>query len=1188
MLPERQSITSFLDWLRNGHLGFEASDYQYLAAQALVEAKLEDVTLKAVVLTSWKTLLAPALCSSETQQSEFYTLFDKWFKDNEPIFVAPTVPAKEEKKRRVNLDVFLYGLACLTALIIVGWLGHRLWLHRSGPPQVVSDAGTLAPIKPQDFNSVSIRVEYANLGVPRALVQYAGQSSRTDFQGNVTLPRFAAPTYLQVTAPGYRPVVIPFPQANSIFGLQLLEEIRVPGRGGIWLERHASRLRLLFMIPPLLVALAWLIKRWLSALELRRWASTVEPRIRGLTNSQNTEPLFRSRDMRKLATALRRRRPEEALDLDTSATVEKTCREGGFFSPVYAARTSEPEYLFVGERKNLRDQQARLQDELIGRLREHDVFVQRYYFQSDPSVCVDLKGAVYSLKELAVLHPNHGFWLAVESNSCIDEVSGEPKPWFGLLQQWRDRALLSFTVPRGPLEIPCTMPTRRGLENLVSHTISHVWQEPIPSLLRDNPERWIQRVEPIDGDGERLDIQLQLYLGQSGYLLLQACAVYPALAWNITLALADELLPPGEREDVLGRLAALPWFRHGTMPDWLRVRLLGQLGCNETKIRLALRSYLDQTEELTREKEKVLEIVPGKPHRDPGKLALRDHVYLSFASKKRLDQLSAEAPRKWQKFLRDSVWLRVGFIVLSLAISWIFLGKLLSELAQRLMSRQGKAIAIQIPTNPFNAELYTVAQALNSRVKIASSPTVKPDLILYSKIASNILNCTNPFPDETSLRQYARRVSKQELASGMIAEFGGRLELVEAIHAGSVRLFNSSIWRLPSDFGFTYDLSDMVMPAKMTSPVAQQNTGESGAHDQISQKQKQQAKSPTATGPAELAGNRGTANGVPTTTIAGEGQPRIADNVSITSSQLYQDAARQLAPGIGELHFGMPWEQVNKALNPPFNDAGYGNLPVAGEYAPVEVRYIWVRLSSIAAGTDFREYLSIMKPFEACMMDGSQSYVVFLFQMNHLIRISSRFFDDCPERERFFAEFVANLGLSVVLPPNARDTTFTIGSTNLTWSPSSGAAGLDIWKQGSSIPHWGADNLQINVVDSTFVTYAVTGSFQKGYRLAEGSKVTIETKSGLEVDADVTVVGPDKTAEKFTARPVYNIDRMWQWQNQGSFGGSLDFQDQQHTFVRYPGGYVLTNSAYWTPALGHNITSSDTVLFPIKASNTYP
>jgi len=119
-------------------------------------------------------------------------------------------------------------------------------------------------------------------------------------------------------------------------------------------------------------------------------------------------------------------------------------------------------------------------------------------------------------------------------------------------------------------------------------------------------------------------------------------------------------------------------------------------------------------------------------------------------------------------------------------------------------------------------------------------------------------------------------------------------------------------------------------------------------------------------------------------------------------------------------------------------------------------------------------------------------------------------------------------------------------------------------------------------------SYAVSGSFQQSYKFSSDSTVGIDAISGLEVSANITVLGPDGGKEKFVGRPAYNLNRIWQWQTQGSLGGSLDLQDQEHTFVQYAGNVVLSSSAYWTPVIGHNVTSSDTVLKPIANSATLP
>src|ERR1700761_5387370 len=105
----RQSITEFLDWLRNGHSDFDASDTQYLAAQQLLERILRGDAGEVPPLPAWKTLLAPVLCSSPAQQSEFHQLFSKWFEQIE----APPLPPPQPPPVPRNLDKWLYGMgAC--------------------------------------------------------------------------------------------------------------------------------------------------------------------------------------------------------------------------------------------------------------------------------------------------------------------------------------------------------------------------------------------------------------------------------------------------------------------------------------------------------------------------------------------------------------------------------------------------------------------------------------------------------------------------------------------------------------------------------------------------------------------------------------------------------------------------------------------------------------------------------------------------------------------------------------------------------------------------------------------------------------------------------------------------------------------------------------------------------------------
>ena len=215
MFPDRQSIPAFLDWLRNGGSGFEASDHQFLNAQALVEAILQADYREFPVAVAWSTFLAPVLCSSEAQQTEFYALFSSWFSQTRiEVGAPPTKP--ETGKKRLNLDVWLYGLAALTLVVLMVWLGHRYWPRGAKPPQVTAQPALIAPSTSVPLGAVLLRIEYVNAGIGDSTVQYAGRSMRPDNAGYLTLPRMASSTYLQVTAPRFKPAVIPFPQSNRV------------------------------------------------------------------------------------------------------------------------------------------------------------------------------------------------------------------------------------------------------------------------------------------------------------------------------------------------------------------------------------------------------------------------------------------------------------------------------------------------------------------------------------------------------------------------------------------------------------------------------------------------------------------------------------------------------------------------------------------------------------------------------------------------------------------------------------------------------------------------------------------------------------------------------------------------------------------------------------------------------------
>jgi hypothetical protein len=1038
MIPDRQSLSAFLDWLRNGAHEFEASDAQFIDAYAVIEGVLETAGGSIPPISSWRTLLAPVLCSSQTQQQQFYDVFVTWFGESSPR-IEDTGKTREPRRFlgwllsvQINRDAWLYASVAVLLIALSGWF-LRGYLSTKARTTQTLEPGRVIYAKWEHVLSDQVAVIPETpwgAAAAQASAQFAGSFYAQSKTGEIWLPRKTGTDYVLVTAPHFKPALIELPKESRLVILRPQEPIKLASLFASWVDRHQRHLHVGTMSIPILLVLIWLMSLWRRALELRRWAAAIEPRMRRIGSPRKPESVFKASDMRRLSVALRRRRQEDSTELDLEGTAEETCRGGGFFSPVYEQRSAEPDYLFLGERKNLRDQQSRFQDELLQRLRDFDVSVQRYYFQSDPLVCSDLKGRVFALNEISALHSSHELWIALESTECVEPVSGQPKPWFGLIAAWRENALLSFSKQATTLAVRTTTPTRPGLEHLAGVS-SLPDLEPLPSLLRTAPERWVRPIIPAGANLDRLNVQLRLFLGPDGFLLLQACAVYPALAWNITLTLAVELVAAGTREEVLSKIVALPWFRHGTMPDWLRAKLLAQLGADEPRVRSALRKYLDQHVSHAAERHEALEIVPGKLLRSSKKPALNDYIYLSFVSGKRLDRLSAEAPSRWRRFLRDSVWLRIALATACVGLAWPVTEWAIHGLSKWLVARTQREVSVELPTNPFAREVYLVALGLEPPAE-PFKRRVLNDAMVDCRIASMLLGGENPIPSASALEKISERAPTGSVRPGMLAQLGSSFHVVRAERNGMLLLFGVDHPTTLAEVQQVFDLSNIAMlaAAKPVSPVSEPakiTVKVSSPHSDQSDAEPIHRPSPRQ-------------------------QPAETSEVQPADEKRLESTREAFAEGVAEFRFGMSPAAVSNLFRDPLPDSFYDNLPVAGEYRTADVRYFWLRLSVIKDAKRVGGYMSIMGPLQACMQGGSQSYVTFLFEKGRLFRVSSRFFFDCPDRDERILELFRGLGIQEQLPTTAHRLTLDFGLTKLTWTLGADDSWLDVWENNSPMP----------------------------------------------------------------------------------------------------------------------------------------
>ena len=171
-------------------------------------------------------------------------------------------------------------------------------------------------------------------------------------------------------------------------------------------------------------------------------------------------------------------------------------------------------------------------------------------------------------------------------------------------------------------------------------------------------------------------------LGAEGGRWLRACAVFPALSWPVTCHLGQHLTDDSGRplftEERLLRLVRLPWFRHGKMPDWLRLELIDAMDPGErAEVRRSLRELLAEAlrasgaggqpevaqQPAWRRDDRALSRLLGRQGRP-----LRDYLFLSFLRGRRPSRLALAAPRWLRTLIRDvDRWSVLASTLLALA-----------------------------------------------------------------------------------------------------------------------------------------------------------------------------------------------------------------------------------------------------------------------------------------------------------------------------------------------------------------------------------------------------------------------------------------------------------------------------------------------------------------------------------------
>ncbi|WP_395647356.1 hypothetical protein [Terricaulis sp.] len=431
------------------------------------------------------------------------------------------------------------------------------------------------------------------------------------------------------------------------------------------------------------VALAlWL---W-SAINARGFLARRRPddsgRVADLAADDRSKAERADQSLRIAARRLLERR-ESTRALDLTASVDATARAGGFFTPVSRAHRRIPEYLFLIDSRSRFDHDAKRALDYVERLRAENVKADFYFFERAPDrVREDIGRPLVPLETITSQHATRRLVVVGDAAAMLESDGKTVGRWADTVKVWEDRALMT-TVPVSewgeeenrlagalgmlvrPLsanalaQLPAEMRNETDVQRQVAGAAG-LGERPLPAMLREAPHIWTLESPPAPADIDRMLAELHAFLGQHGFRWLSACAVYPAIEWDLTMALGWRLKEgeAGEERPLVNEqrtalISELPWMRTGAMPQWLRERLLDEMSPHDRQaVRAFLGELLDTARNSARAPRDTITLsfsVEGGRGRD----MFDDDVFVQFLLEdpKGRDTRALEATRKVRELL---------------------------------------------------------------------------------------------------------------------------------------------------------------------------------------------------------------------------------------------------------------------------------------------------------------------------------------------------------------------------------------------------------------------------------------------------------------------------------------------------------------------------------------------------------
>lgn len=579
---------------------FPTSTAQLLAARRLLWRMADlGISKPGDELVPW---LAPIFATSELELKRFADLYRQF---------RAVSKANHTPSRRSPRWIWLASVAVVIAAIAGIFWGfasfYRVTPKKVNNATVVNPGGAPQPRKKSPENSNTLTVTGVLRGDDGKAVSHArilyGQNDPVESgeNGQFKITGVASQPVL-ATSCNYDAVL--FPLADSENPPPMVRKPKtgcIPDKSSTSSGSRAGyqRLRLAVSTLPFVAFVAWTAYVLWRRAVLKKWRGSARSAFARLPDGDSADGLFPDSAVQKSVQELQRPRPTSLLEMWPERTVTATVENAGWFSPVYRARQRTGEYLVLVDRRSKRDHQASFAAELVSCLKVRGVTAHVRYFNSDPRTCTEPEtGKAVALTELVARYGGCQVWLVADGSGFFSTFTGRLERWVDTFQQWPARVLLTPAIPSdwGDRErrlsdagFEILPATPRGLARIIDHlSRPENALESFPSLLEDRAARWTNDDPPSSVEITRLRTELRLYLGRDGLRWLTACAEYPVIEWPLTLYLGRALMTPDALEPTLRKLIRLPWFRRGSMPDWLRAALVGV----DKKFRLRVRDLL--------------------------------------------------------------------------------------------------------------------------------------------------------------------------------------------------------------------------------------------------------------------------------------------------------------------------------------------------------------------------------------------------------------------------------------------------------------------------------------------------------------------------------------------------------------------------------------------------------------------